>query len=115
MQASGDTAAWDAMSHQECEYCANRSTQAKKIQETGAVFTGGSARVRVLHTYARDALTGIWPIDVRMSEEPAQIASSSGDVQWQQERVTNDFRVEVGQRDGAWVIVGVVASADVPQ
>ena len=112
MQASGDTAEWEAMSHASCDFCGARLKQAKKISARGDVFDGDVTTVSVLHTYRQDGPTGIWPLDVQTDESPSRIKSTAGDVLWEQGAKTSRFRVEVGRRDDQWVIVTV---ADVPK
>ncbi|PZR51503.1 hypothetical protein DNL40_16115 [Xylanimonas oleitrophica] len=100
------------MSHESCEYCANRLRQAKQIAAHGDLYEGGQASVTILHTYAQDVPTGIWPIDVEVSERASKITTPEGAVAFENEANINKSRVEVGKRDGAWVIVGVVYAPD---
>ncbi|MCL1871684.1 MAG: DUF6318 family protein [Promicromonosporaceae bacterium] len=107
MQASGDTAEWEAMSHAECDYCAARSKQAKEIRESKYVWNGGSTTAAVLHTYVQDPTTGIWPVDIEVTDPPSKVSAPDGKVVFSSEREQYTRRVEVARRDGTWVIVGV--------
>jgi hypothetical protein len=107
IQATNDTAEWEAMSHQECEYCANRLDQAREIAKFGDTYEGGKSTVKILETYEQDTVTGIWPIDVEILEDASQITSDGGEVVFENEANVSRARVEIGRRSGEWVIVGV--------
>ncbi|MGF0115015.1 DUF6318 family protein [Promicromonospora sp. Marseille-Q5078] len=105
---TNDTAEWEAMSGKACGFCDDRLDQARTIADRGDVFEGGSTTVKILHTYEQDAATGIWPIDVETSEKPWTITDSNGEEIASQAAVVAKSRVEVAQKSGDWVIVGVV-------
>ncbi|WP_425955260.1 DUF6318 family protein [Xylanimonas sp. McL0601] len=105
MQASGDTSEWEGMSHESCEYCAKRLDQARQIVANGDTFEGGEAAVEVLHTYAQDGTTGIWPIDVRVHETATKITSASGEVAFSNAKNVYSARIELGRQRDSWVIV----------
>jgi len=109
---TGDTAEWEAMSVKSCEYCANRLDQSREIADRGDKFSGGAAIATVLHTFEQDAATGIWPIDVQVKAASATVKDSAGDVIFQSKENTGELRMEMAQREGEWVVVGV---ADVPE
>lgn len=112
IQATNDTAEWEAMSHQECEYCTNRLDQAREIADFGDTYEGGESSVKILEIYEQDTTTGIWPIDVEISESASQITSDEGEVVFANEANVSTARVEIGRRSGEWVIVGVT---DIPE
>ena len=108
MQATGDTTEFEAMSHSTCEFCAKRLDQARRIQEGGYTWTGGENKsMRILHTYAQDQPTGIWPIDVEYIDSAATVTDATGAVHTEIEGVTARSRVEMAQQDGRWVCVNV--------
>ena len=107
MQATGDTAEFEAMSHSACEFCSERLEQARQIAGLGATFVGGEMAVEILHTYAQDPVTGVWPIDVRVREEPTTVTLPDGEVIFEQERGSFTGTIGLGQRDGDWVVVGL--------
>ncbi len=109
---TGDTAEWEAMSQESCEYCTDRLDQAHLIAERGDMFEGGEAQIRVLHTYEQDEATGIWPIDVEIKEARSTITDANGSVVFEQDPQTTTARVEVARGNGQWTIVGV---PDVPE
>ncbi|GAB2450145.1 DUF6318 family protein [Xylanimonas ulmi] len=102
-QATGDTAEWEAMSHSTCDYCADLLAQARRVQHEGYTWEGGEVSVRVLHTYAQDAATGIWPIDVEITQAPATVTDANGSIVTVIDSGQGDRRVEVARRDGRWV------------
>jgi hypothetical protein len=107
MQATGDTAEWEAMSQDTCEYCASRLDQAREIAERGDIFTGGEIEVTVLHTYSQDAATGIWPIDVQIIEQPTLITDADGGALLEGDGKTYDRRAEVVWLNDQWVMHGI--------
>ena len=109
---TNDTAEWEAMSQESCEYCTDRLDQAHLIAERGDMFEGGEAQIRVLHTYEQDEATGIWPIDVEIKEARSRITDANGSVVFEQDPQTTTARVEVARGNGQWTIVGV---PDVPE
>jgi hypothetical protein len=107
MQATGDTSEWEAMSHRSCEYCAARLDQAEDIATAGYSWEGGETSARVLHTFAQDAPTGIWPIDVRVADKAAKVTDRRGNEVFSSTGATYERHIEIGRRDGAWVVIGV--------
>ncbi|MDO8144529.1 DUF6318 family protein [Isoptericola sp. 178] len=107
MMATGETRAWEAMSHRACDFCESGFEQARKIAARGDAYTGGEASIEILETYGHDSLTGIFPVDLRLTEEPSSITDKSGAVLFSTKRTVTELRIEVGTRDGEWVIVGV--------
>ena len=111
IQASGDTAVFEAMSHDTCEFCAARIEQARQIADERAIYEGGSVRAEILHTYEQDAATGIWPIDVEITQNAATVTSADGEPIAEVPYAKARKRVEIARRDGSWVVIGV---ADLP-
>jgi hypothetical protein len=107
MMASGDTAEWAEMSHQACEFCTSGLEQAETIQERNDTYTGGDATTEAVEVYAMDPVTGTWPVEVRITEDASRIVNSSDEEVFASVRSTTRLLVEVGLRDGSWVIVGV--------
>lgn len=109
---TGDTAEWETMSHKSCKYCSSRLDQAREIADRGDTFTGGEVSVRILHTYEQDAATGIWPIDIRLSEEASTIKDTTGEVVFSSDATSGELRMEMARRGGQWVVIGV---PDIPE
>jgi hypothetical protein len=109
---TGDTAEWEAMSHEACDFCTSSREQARQIAERGDVFEGGEITARTVQQYDRDSVTGIWPLDVEMNEAATHILDAQGNVLLEAEASVEVNRVEMGIRDGAWVVVTV---ASVPE
>ncbi|WP_130416282.1 DUF6318 family protein [Xylanimonas ulmi] len=106
-QATGDTAEWEAMSHEVCGFCAGRLAQAQRIAERGDAFVGGELCAEVRHTYRMDLPTGIWPIDLDIAESPTRIIRPDGTVAFETGESRYVKRVEVARRHGAWVVFTV--------
>jgi hypothetical protein len=111
MQATGDTTEWEAMSYKTCNFCAARLEQAHQIAEGGYTWTGGEMEASIVHTYEQDAITGIWPMDVRITQASASVHDGTGRSVKEIDQNIGDRRVEVVRVNGRWVIVGV---ADMP-
>ncbi|PZR51501.1 hypothetical protein DNL40_16120 [Xylanimonas oleitrophica] len=94
------------MSHESCEYCANRLRQAKQIAEKDYTWEGGETTTSVVHTYQQDSATGIWPIDVEIRQQGARVTTQAGDEIYGAAPATSTLWVEVGRRDTQWLIVG---------
>jgi hypothetical protein len=109
-QATGDTTEWAEMSHSSCEFCTRRIDQAKRITQQGDSFEGGEATVDVVHTYAQDPATGIWPVDLKIRERRTVITDSRGTVVFENEANSHQTTVEIGRRDGRGMVVEVGAA-----
>ncbi len=110
MMKTGDTAEWEAMSHEECSTCTKRLEQARTIAENGDEFHGGEMTVEILHTYEQDEPTGIWPIDISVEVEPVTITNQEGDEVFSEDAVVAEQRIEVTHQRDRWVIVNVVGA-----
>lgn len=109
MQATGDTTEWAKMSHKTCGFCAARLEQANQIAAAGDSYTGGTTDVSVAETYLQDPATGVWPIDVTVSEDGSVITRSDGSIALKVQPSTYKRHVEIFRRDGEWVVLGVAA------
>ncbi|MCP2285432.1 hypothetical protein APR04_004364 [Promicromonospora umidemergens] len=107
VMATGDIEEFEAMSHRACDYCTGALENAAWLQETRGTFEGGFTDAVLAKTYQRDELTGVIPLD---------FVTSQGEISIRDEKrneidhvSTTEFqaRVEVGRRDGAWVIVEI--------
>ncbi|UKJ65025.1 hypothetical protein H1Q78_06635 [Cellulosimicrobium cellulans] len=113
VMATGDTVEWEAMSHAECGYCSGSLENANWLVETQSVFTGGATTTEVLHNYSRDEATGIYPVDLRSTQESILVVDEAGETVEQVDEDVLDVRVEVGRNAGIWVIVEVVPLSEV--
>ncbi|MDO8148373.1 DUF6318 family protein [Isoptericola sp. b515] len=107
MMVSGDTTAWERHSHRSCDYCESRLDQAQLIAERGDLFEGGGYEVRVDKVFARDVITGIWPMNITVREHATSIAAPSGEVLMDSAATTAERRAEIALRDGTWVLVEI--------
>ncbi|WP_278237013.1 DUF6318 family protein [Isoptericola sp. AK164] len=107
MMMTGDTEEWEAHSHRSCGFCASRLEQARTIAERGDIYTGGEVKATIETIYERDAITGVWPLDIAIREDSTRITDSSGEVLYESERRIAKHRAEIGIRDGEWVLVGI--------
>lgn len=113
VMATGDTTEWEAMSHAECGYCFGSLENAHWLVETRSAFTGGTTTTELLHSYSRDEGTGIYPVDLRSTQEAILVVDEAGEIVEQVDKDVLDARVEVGRNAGAWVIIEVVPLSEV--
>jgi hypothetical protein len=104
---TGDSAEWDAMSHETCGSCEEMIQQAVEIRATKATVEGGETTASVTQRYERDSVTGIFPLDVSVDQAPMRITSPDGSVLLDTQQTTTNRRVEAGLVDGQWVIVEI--------
>jgi hypothetical protein len=107
IQATNDTAEWEAMSHQECGYCSKRLDQARDLAAKKYQWQAGRTTTRVIETYVQDTTTGIWPIDVEVDQAAVEVIDSAGRTVYSENALVVALAVEVARRDGDWVIVEV--------
>lgn len=113
VMSTGDTAEWESMSLETCAPCTGFIEQASTIASRGDVFEGGVIAAEVVEPgrYIRDEVTGVFPLDVTYTQEPMTISSSAGEELFTSERTSSERRVEMGLRDGEWVVVTI---AEIP-
>lgn len=107
MQATGDTSEWAAMSHESCGFCAARLEQAQEVASSEYAVVGGEVTVDIVHTYAQDPTTGIWPIDITTTMRPVELKDATGMTVDGYPAGSVEQRIEMGRRDGRWVVIGV--------
>jgi hypothetical protein len=107
VMSTGDTEEFEAMSHRACGFCADALEQAERIDESGWVYAGGESDLAVTQVYERDGLTGIFPLDVEVTQRSSQIVGSDGEELYTVETKVFERRVEIGLRGGQWVVVTV--------
>ncbi|MDO8151855.1 DUF6318 family protein [Isoptericola sp. b408] len=104
---TGDTEALRTMSHRSCGFCDETLAEAESIQTKGETYEGGELSFSLIESFQRDPVTGLFPMDVDVRQAPASIASRSGEVVWEQGATTTEARIEMGRRDGTWVVVEI--------
>lgn len=107
VMATGDTEEFEAMSHRACGFCDDALEQAEKIKESGYTYTGGVSMLSVTRRYERDELTGIYPLDAEISQKSSRITDRNGNQLYAVKSKTFDRRIEMGRRNGEWVVVTV--------
>jgi hypothetical protein len=107
VMATGDTKEFEAMSHRACGFCDDALKQASRIAESNYMYVGGGSALSVVETYVRDDVTGIFPLDVEISQNPSQITDRDGKEVYSADAKVSESRVEMGVRKGQWVVVTV--------
>ena len=111
VMATGDTEEFEAMSHRGCGFCDDALRQANRIEAREYIYTGGESRLAVTTAYVRDGVTGIYPLDVEISQEASRITDGGVEIYSAEAKVSMS-RIEMGMRDDVWV---VVALAPIPE
>jgi hypothetical protein len=107
VMATGDTKEFEAMSHRACGFCDDALEQAKRIKERNYMYSGGDSKLSVTETYVRDEVTGIFPLDVEISQKSSLISDREGKEVHASNAKDSKSRIEMGIRDGQWVVVTV--------
>nr|BFF19758.1 hypothetical protein GCM10025730_32790 [Promicromonospora thailandica] len=107
VMATGDTEEFEAMSHRACGFCEDALEQAERVETNDYTYVGGGSRLDVKQAYARDPVTGIFPLDAVIAQDGSQILGRDGAVVFTAEHKRFDRRIEIGRRAGAWVVVTV--------
>jgi hypothetical protein len=106
-QSTGDTDELELMSHPTCEPCAARVEQARRVSTEGYSFEGGEITTRVIVAYKQDPATGLWPLDLEVSESSAVVTGPDGSIVFSADAATSTKRVEIAFRDGHWLMFAV--------
>lgn len=107
VMATGDTEEFEAMSHRACGFCDDALEQAERLRSRRELWTGGEIRSNLRESYRRDELTGIYPLDFEVEQNAARISDSEGLVLFQGTAERAAYRVEIGRKNGAWVVVEI--------
>jgi hypothetical protein len=110
VMATGDTREFEAMSHRACGFCDDALEDVASIKENGQTYEGGDATGKILVSYARDELTGIYPFDVSIQQEASTVTDDTGSEVSSAEALTSEVRVEIGRRADSWVVVEIASA-----
>lgn len=112
VMSTGDTEEFEAMSHRACGFCADALEDIAQFQTSGQSYVGGGASGTVLTIYERDDLTGIYPLDLSIEQASSRVIDSTGTEISSASESASEVRVEVGRRDGRWVVVEVASAPE---
>lgn len=107
VMATGDTEEFEAMSHRACGFCDDALEQAKRIEARNYTYSGGGSTFSLIETYMRDEVTGIFPLDAEISQNPSLISDTQGKEVYSADATVSESRVEMGISNGEWVVVTV--------
>lgn len=107
VMATGDTEEFEAMSHRACGFCEQALTDANRIQNRGQIFRGGATKVRLLDQYLRDDLTGIYPLDLEVTQQASRTLEADGAVVSSAKEQKSAHRVEMGRKNDQWLVVAI--------
>lgn len=109
VMATGDTEEFEAMSHRACGFCDDALEQAKRIRTRQDTWTGGKVRSVLLETYARDEITGVYPLDFEVEQAAARITDADGATVFEGKDERATYRVELGWQKDDWVVVEIAS------
>lgn len=111
VMATGDTSEFEAMSHEACGFCSASLRDTRRINQNNNEYIGGHTKASIIQEYEQDALTGIHPFDMRVTQDESKVVDANGKELSSLGETVSIIRVEVGRRSGQW-FVAEVASAD---
>lgn len=104
---SGDTTEWRLMSHEACDFCQNVLKRAVEIREAQLEIEGGELSFQIREVYQRDSATGLFPLDVEVTQESSKTTRPDGSIESETEGQSGMMRMEMGLRGGDWVVATV--------
>ncbi|MBO0609456.1 DUF6318 family protein [Myceligenerans salitolerans] len=107
IMATGDTAEFEAMSHEACGFCDDALASARANKVAGYTYLGGALSVEVLDIYQQDSLTSLIPIDVRVEQAASSTLDRTGAEIASARHEVNESRVEVAEGGSGWVVVEI--------
>jgi hypothetical protein len=113
VMATGDTEEFEAMSHRACGFCDDALEDIAALQKKDHTYRGGDAKGSVLKSYARDGVTGIYPLDMSVRQEVSTITDDAGSKVSSIKSSVSEVRVEVGRWKGSWVVVEIASLPEV--
>lgn len=109
VMATGDIEEFESMSHRACGFCEDALEDIARFEAEEQTYAGGETSAEVLTSYARDDLTGIYPFDMLIEQEASEVADSKGAEVSSASRSSSEVRVEMGRRDGVWVVIEIAS------
>ena len=106
--ATGDLAEWDELSDDGCEFCDNSRELALDLTEGGGYATGGEVEIFSADgggPYDDD----VFAVQLGIHFAPSTFVYADGVREDHGEAERPDFRLSMLWRDGAWVVLGVLA------
>lgn len=106
--ATGDLAEWDALSDDGCEFCNNSRELALDLTDDGGYATGGAVEVFSEEgggPYEND----VYAIQLGVRFDRSTFRYADGEREEHGEAERPEFRLSMLWRDGAWVVLGVLA------
>src|SRR5690606_17458349 len=96
MKATGHTDQWREMSHHSCGFCTAALKHAESLSAGKQTYVGGEISTEITQVYARDAVTGIQPLDARLTQKPFEIREADGGLVEESEGEVVSRRLELG-------------------
>ncbi|MFC6508889.1 DUF6318 family protein [Promicromonospora citrea] len=112
VMATGDTEEFEAMSHRACGFCSQALEDVSRAQAQDRAYEGGEIAMTLVEQYERDEVTGIYPLDVEVTQQASRTTAADGSVVSSAEESVSEHRVEMGRRNGRWVVVAIAPRAE---
>ena len=109
---TGDLTEWNAMSFPDCQFCQSTAKYVQSVHARGERIVGGDLKAEVLAIHELDSFVGGYPIDLRVTQEPASVYAADGTEDGAMAGATKSGRFHTIFIDGAWQIAEVVGAAE---
>ena len=105
--ATGDLAAWTAMSDPACKYCAGVIQSVGQMLAEGSRIEGGEVRVTGTTAYSVVAATGVYPVDLELFESASRELAADGSVTAALDGGKTLAQMDVARGATGWVVRAV--------
>lgn len=109
---SGDLAAWNEMSHPECQFCSGASESILELIGSGGRSEGGGLEVAAVVALEPDEQYGHYRVGIDGTEDSYREFSSDGDIVFTANGGSVHYNVAVLRQDREWLIRGVSLGGD---
>jgi uncharacterized protein DUF6318 len=101
---TGDLTEWNAMSYPDCEFCSSTAEYVESVYSAGGTFTGGDITAEVVTVHELDGFIGGYPVDLRMTQAPAERLDATGAPAGTADEETDVVRFATVYYKGSWTI-----------
>jgi len=109
---TGDLTEWNAMSYPDCQFCTSTAEYVRSVHEKRERVEGGDLTAEILAIQDLDGFEGGYPVDLRVTQEPATLYSADGAKDGSLAGSTKSARFHTIFINDAWQIIEVVGAAE---
>ena len=107
MMKTGDFSEWDALSWDNCQYCAESRALAVKFRDDDFVLMDGQVSAQIVTVHSLDLNFDAYPVDLITHQLPGSILDSSALRVGSVDEATISTRVDVKLDDSRWKMIAV--------